>query len=136
MNLYNQINELMKNNILKENQKITLCYTSEFGLLDVIQTRFFFCEEKPKYMNCPKEEYITRIYNIPRGKRNMRINNISNISNVVIYDGFKTIDSDELNYIKTFKDNLKIFESRYTAFDKNVFYNLVEKYPDYLFKSI
>lgn len=136
MNLYNQIKKLMKNNRLKENQKITLCYENEFGMLNVIQTRFFFCEEKPQYINCPREKYVTRIYHIPKGKRNMRINDVTNISDMVIYDGFKEIDSDELNYIKTENDNLKILESRYTAFNKNVLYDLIKKYPDYLFKAI
>lgn len=136
MSLYNQIKKLMQDNILKENQKITLCYENEFGLLNIVHTQFFRCEEKQQYKNCSAEKNMTRIYHIPKGKRNMRITNINSMSNVVIYDGFKEINADEIIYIKTKKDDMEIFESKYTAFNNRYFNDLVKKYPDYLLKSI
>jgi len=136
MDIYHEFNNLMQNNKLKPEQKITLCYRQEFGELAVCKTRFYHCEKVPSYSNCPEDRYILKIYHIPAGKKRMRISNIPSQSCLVIFDGFVDIDVDKINYNISYNNGLKILESKYPHFSDEVFKELVKEYPNYLFSKV
>lgn len=136
MDIYQELIRLIKNNKLKCEQKITLCYRQEFGELAVCKTKFYHCEKEPTYNNCPADTYILKIYHIPVGKRNMRITKIASQSCIVIFDGYIDIDVEDINYNISYKEGLKIMESKYTHFSNEVFKDLVEKYPDYILGKV
>lgn len=136
MDVYHEFNNLMQNNKLKPEQKITLCYRQEFGELAVCKTRFYHCEKVPSYNNCPEDRYILKIYHIPVGKRNIRTINILPGCCMVIYNNFVDIDVDEINYNISYRDGIKIMESKYRHFSNEVFKDLIKKYPDYLLSKV
>lgn len=132
MDLYENLKKLMKDNILTPEQKITFCYRQEFGGLSVCKTRFYHCEKVPEYMNCPDDKYMLKIYHLPLGKKKMRITNIPFRSCLVVFDNYIDIDEDSINYNISYKNGLKVLESRYSHFSDEIFRDLIKKYPDYM----
>lgn len=136
MSLYNLIKDKIKQEKIKLEQKVTICYKNEFGFLNVVHTRIYFYEEKPTYMDCPRDRYLVNLYHLPKGKKNIVITPIDPCSSLVIYDGYKDINSDNFNYKKTKEDGLEIFESKYTAFNEDAFMDLLRKHPNYILRYI
>lgn len=132
MDLYEELRKLIQNKDLKPEQKITLCYKQEFGGLTACQTRFYHCEKVPAYKNCPEDRYIIKIYHIPAGKRNVRISSISSLSCLVIYNNYIDIDEDEINYKVSYKNGIKVLESKYALFSDEIFKDLIREFPEHM----
>lgn len=127
MDIYEEINKK-----LKWYQRITLCYRQEFGELAIIKTRFCHCEKAPLYKKCPDDKYILKIHHIPFGKQKLRTIKISSESCLVIFDGYVNIFADEINYDVSYRDGLKILESKYPHYSNEAFKYIKEHYPNYL----
>jgi hypothetical protein len=128
MKKYNLISEH-----LTEGQKITLVFQGEFGGVSAIQTTYIGCHPTPHYQNCPENMIGVTIAHRPRGNRKRYYKTISYNTPIVVYDGWVSIDTDNLVY-KTTGDHLS--ESRYAMHDSQYFFDLLKIKPNAILTDI
>ena len=124
--------ELVKENLTK-GQKITMVTCSEFGGMNAIQTVYSHCEIAPHYVNAPIEQDGVHIFHKPIDKRCMYSNTISFVTPLVIYDGYVDIDVESILFDFEETPIMQIRNSKYTMHDTQMWRDLEEKYPDYIF---
>lgn len=124
-------------NALKEGQKITLVSQGEFGGMYSVLSTYYRCEQKEHYLNCPDNMIGVKIIHKPKSKQKFYETSLSYCTPLVIYDGWITINIDEILYkIIHSEDGILTKESRYTMFDNNYFYDLIELYPNAILVDI
>jgi hypothetical protein len=111
---------------LKEGQEITLVYQGEFGGVTAIPTTYLGSKPAPHYVNCPDDMIGVAILHKPRAKRKAGYRTIAFNVPLIIYDGWKDIDTDALVF-KQLDDHLK--ESKHTMFDECFFTELLATMP-------
>ena len=119
---------------LKDGDKITLIAFNDFGFLGMTKTTFQSVTPKPHYQNCPANMYGVELIHKPKGKRTSYRKTIDYNNSVLIYEGWKDIDIDKIQY--NYQDNIDpayayIRETKYCSFDKRYLKDItqVEKNP-------
>jgi hypothetical protein len=116
---------LVAEHLVKE-QKITLVHRSEFGGVSATQTTYLGCRPAPHYENCPDDRIGVAIFHKPRTKRKARYRTIPFSTPLIVYNGWRDIDTDALVF-RQLGDDLK--ESRHTMFDDRFFTELLAAIP-------
>jgi hypothetical protein len=131
------------NSTLKQGQKITLVSQGEVGGFYSINTVYDHAEPSRHYQNCPNDMIGIKIFHTPKGKRNMRVSNISYNAPIIIYDGWIDIDRDKFMFNSLPLDNehkqagiLDMRQSKYTMFDDRYFSDIQSAFPNYILAEV
>lgn len=123
-------------------QPITIVFRNDAGSIEIQQKKFYAIEEFIPYEGAPEEshgalvslqhQFVCRARNITP-----RIIKLEFLTEFIIYDGWVDIDIDDIIYeIRPNAKNENIRYLKYQSFNSQPFYEIAEKYPDFIISDI